>query len=180
MSQQLGLDFLQSLPLNIEPHSRSFSAQCSVALSEPNLLPLSSPFLSFVSTLRCALGTKPPAPPPFPPSHLLLTAQSSMRAGTTDDSSLTGSYIWRRNLVSRSGAAMPFGCITIGEKKEYHIPSDVSDKYDLGQIVKSEEFCEIFRAKDKTTMKMYTCKKFLKKDGRKVRKAAKNEILILK
>uniref|UniRef100_A0A3Q2PX69 CaM kinase-like vesicle-associated b n=1 Tax=Fundulus heteroclitus TaxID=8078 RepID=A0A3Q2PX69_FUNHE len=43
-----------------------------------------------------------------------------------------------------------------------------------------EEFCEIFRAKDKATTKMYTCKKFLKKDGRKVRKAAKNEILILK
>lgn len=82
--------------------------------------------------------------------------------------------------MSRSGAAMPFGCLTIGEKKDYHNPSDVTDKYDLGQIVKSEEFCEIFRAKDKTTMKMYTCKKFLKKDGRKVRKAAKNEILILK
>uniref|UniRef100_A0A3B4X3U7 CaM kinase-like vesicle-associated protein n=1 Tax=Seriola lalandi dorsalis TaxID=1841481 RepID=A0A3B4X3U7_SERLL len=75
---------------------------------------------------------------------------------------------------------MPFGCITIGEKKDYNNPSDVTDKYDLGQTVKSEEFCEIFRAKDKTTMKMYTCKKFLKKDGRKVRKAAKNEILILK
>ncbi|XP_029985842.1 caM kinase-like vesicle-associated protein [Sphaeramia orbicularis] len=75
---------------------------------------------------------------------------------------------------------MPFGCLTVGEKKDYHNPSDVTDKYDLGQIVKSEEFCEIFRAKDKTTMKMYTCKKFLKKDGRKVRKAAKNEILILK
>ncbi|KAL7843704.1 hypothetical protein AOLI_G00252160 [Acnodon oligacanthus] len=44
----------------------------------------------------------------------------------------------------------------------------------------AEEFCEIFRAKDKTTSKMYTCKKFLKKDGRKVRKAAKNEIFILK
>lgn len=29
-------------------------------------------------------------------------------------------------------------------------------------------------------MKMYTCKKFMKKDGRKVRKAAKNEIFILK
>ncbi|KAJ3602432.1 hypothetical protein NHX12_030187, partial [Muraenolepis orangiensis] len=43
-----------------------------------------------------------------------------------------------------------------------------------------EEFCEIFRAKDKTSLKMFTCKKFLKKDGRKVRKAAKNEILILK
>uniref|UniRef100_A0A674P9H1 CaM kinase-like vesicle-associated b n=1 Tax=Takifugu rubripes TaxID=31033 RepID=A0A674P9H1_TAKRU len=75
---------------------------------------------------------------------------------------------------------MPFGCLTIREKREYNNPSDVTDKYDLGQIVKSEEFCEIFRAKDKTTMKMYTCKKFLKKDGRKVRKAAKNEILILK
>uniref|UniRef100_A0A3Q2YUN5 CaM kinase-like vesicle-associated protein n=1 Tax=Hippocampus comes TaxID=109280 RepID=A0A3Q2YUN5_HIPCM len=75
---------------------------------------------------------------------------------------------------------MPFGCLTIGEKKDYYSPSDVTDKYDMGQIVKSEEFCEIFRAKDKNTMRMYTCKKFLKKDGRKVRKAAKNEILILK
>lgn len=119
-------------------------------------------------------------------------------------------------LSPRSGVAMPFGCLTIGEKKDYNNPSDVTDKYDLGQIVKSwvsqaaasaraswikprlpslrglrfvqpceilpfrEEFCEIFRAKDRTTMKMYTCKKFLKKDGRKVRKAAKNEILILK
>ncbi len=47
-------------------------------------------------------------------------------------------------------------------------------------FINREEFCEIFRAKDKNTLKMYTCKKFLKKDGRKVRKAAKNEILILK
>lgn len=43
-----------------------------------------------------------------------------------------------------------------------------------------EEFCEIFRAKEKTSGKLYTCKKFLKRDGRKVRKAAKNEIIILK
>ncbi|MBN3302054.1 CAMKV protein, partial [Amia calva] len=75
---------------------------------------------------------------------------------------------------------MPFGCLTLGEKKDYNNPSEVTDKYDLGQIIKTEEFCEIFRAKDKATLKMYTCKKFLKKDGRKVRKAAKNEILILK
>ncbi|XP_056156659.1 caM kinase-like vesicle-associated protein [Lampris incognitus] len=75
---------------------------------------------------------------------------------------------------------MPFGCLTLGEKKDYNNPSEVADKYDLGQIVKSEEFCEIFRAKDRNTLKMYTCKKFLKKDGRKVRKAAKNEIIILK
>ncbi|XP_028261424.1 caM kinase-like vesicle-associated protein [Parambassis ranga] len=75
---------------------------------------------------------------------------------------------------------MPFGCLTLGEKKDYNSPSEVTDKYDLGQIVKSEEFCEIFRAKDRNTLKMYTCKKFHKKDGRKVRKAAKNEIMILK
>ncbi|KAM9859360.1 caM kinase-like vesicle-associated protein [Aulostomus maculatus] len=75
---------------------------------------------------------------------------------------------------------MPFGCLMLGEKKDYNNPSEVTDKYDLGQIVKSEEFCEIFRAKDRNTLKMYTCKKFHKKDGRKVRKAAKNEIMILK
>uniref|UniRef100_A0A7N5ZY71 CaM kinase-like vesicle-associated protein n=1 Tax=Anabas testudineus TaxID=64144 RepID=A0A7N5ZY71_ANATE len=75
---------------------------------------------------------------------------------------------------------MPFGCLTLGEKKDYNSPSEVTDKYDLGQVVKSEEFCEIFRAKDRNTLKMYTCKKFHKKDGRKVRKAAKNEIMILK
>ncbi|KAB5536804.1 hypothetical protein PHYPO_G00111540 [Pangasianodon hypophthalmus] len=80
----------------------------------------------------------------------------------------------------RKKSAMPFGCLTLGEKKDYNSPTDITDRYDLGQIVKSEEFCEIFRAKDKTTSKMYTCKKFLKKDGRKVRKAAKNEIFILK
>lgn len=109
---------------------------------------------------------------------------------------------------------MPFGCLTLGEKKDYNSPTEVTDKYDLGQVVKSwvhlhfsqlyhkkgefyvkynkclwcflyvcfyrEEFCEIFRAKDRNTLKMYTCKKFHKKDGRKVRKAAKNEIMILK
>ncbi|XP_053492201.1 caM kinase-like vesicle-associated protein [Ictalurus furcatus] len=75
---------------------------------------------------------------------------------------------------------MPFGCLIFGEKKDYNNPGEVTDKYDLGQMVRSEEFCEIFRAKEKNTQKMYTCKKFLKKDGRKVRKAAKNEILILK
>ncbi|XP_045153504.1 caM kinase-like vesicle-associated protein isoform X2 [Echinops telfairi] len=75
---------------------------------------------------------------------------------------------------------MPFGCVTLGDKKNYNQPSEVTDRYDLGQVVKTEEFCEIFRAKDKTTGKMHTCKKFQKRDGRKVRKAAKNEIGILK
>uniref|UniRef100_G1MV06 Uncharacterized protein n=1 Tax=Meleagris gallopavo TaxID=9103 RepID=G1MV06_MELGA len=71
---------------------------------------------------------------------------------------------------------MPFGCVTLGDKKDYNQPSEVTDRYDLGQ----GEFCEIFRAKEKTSGKLYTCKKFLKRDGRKVRKAAKNEIIILK
>ncbi|XP_064878242.1 caM kinase-like vesicle-associated protein [Oncorhynchus nerka] len=43
-----------------------------------------------------------------------------------------------------------------------------------------KEFCELCMAKDRQTNKVFVCKKFLKKDGRKVRKAAKNEILILK
>ncbi|XP_076985380.1 caM kinase-like vesicle-associated protein isoform X2 [Tamandua tetradactyla] len=75
---------------------------------------------------------------------------------------------------------MPFGCVTLGDKKNYNQPSEVTDRYDLGQVIKTEEFCEIFRAKDKATGKLHTCKKFQKRDGRKVRKAAKNEIGILK
>ena len=43
-----------------------------------------------------------------------------------------------------------------------------------------KEFCELCLAKDRQTEKVFVCKKFLKKDGRKVRKAAKNEIMILK
>uniref|UniRef100_A0A8C4XJP0 CaM kinase like vesicle associated n=1 Tax=Falco tinnunculus TaxID=100819 RepID=A0A8C4XJP0_FALTI len=62
---------------------------------------------------------------------------------------------------------MPFGCVTLGDKKDYNQPSEVTDRYDLGQVIKTEEFCEIFRAKEKTTGKLYTCKKFLKRDGRK-------------
>ncbi|XP_071988046.1 caM kinase-like vesicle-associated protein [Engystomops pustulosus] len=75
---------------------------------------------------------------------------------------------------------MPFGCVTLGDKKDYNQPTEVSDRYDLGQLIKTEEFCEVFRAKEKSSGKLYTCKRFLKRDGRKVRKAAKNEINILK
>ncbi|KAM7402242.1 hypothetical protein PAMP_017500 [Pampus punctatissimus] len=44
----------------------------------------------------------------------------------------------------RAGAAMPFGCLTLGEKKDYNNPSEVTDKYDLGQIVKSATGREVF------------------------------------
>uniref|UniRef100_A0A8B9GZF1 CaM kinase-like vesicle-associated a n=1 Tax=Astyanax mexicanus TaxID=7994 RepID=A0A8B9GZF1_ASTMX len=29
---------------------------------------------------------------------------------------------------------MPFGCLTLGEKKDYNSPTEVTDKYDLGQV----------------------------------------------
>lgn len=47
-------------------------------------------------------------------------------------------------------------------------------------FLRRKEFCELCLAKDRQTDKVFVCKKFLKKDGRKVRKAAKNEIMILK
>lgn len=46
--------------------------------------------------------------------------------------------------------------------------------------LRRKEFCELCLAKDRQTDRVFVCKKFLKKDGRKVRKAAKNEIMILK
>uniref|UniRef100_A0A8D3E0K8 CaM kinase-like vesicle-associated b n=1 Tax=Scophthalmus maximus TaxID=52904 RepID=A0A8D3E0K8_SCOMX len=51
-------------------------------------------------------------------------------------------------LYRRSGVAMPFGCLTIGEKKDYHNPSDVTDKYDLGQVVKSVKHPNILQLVD--------------------------------
>ncbi|KAG9340321.1 hypothetical protein JZ751_021773 [Albula glossodonta] len=43
-----------------------------------------------------------------------------------------------------------------------------------------KEFCELCLARERQTGEVFICKKFLKKDGRKVRRAAKNEILILR
>ncbi|XP_062314470.1 caM kinase-like vesicle-associated, like [Osmerus eperlanus] len=75
---------------------------------------------------------------------------------------------------------MPFGCLALRDGRSYSSISDVTDKYEIGQILKAKEFCELCLAKDRQTDKVFVCKKFLKKDGRKVRKAAKNEIMILK
>jgi len=35
------------------------------------------------------------------------------------------------------GPAMPFGCVTLGDKKDYNQPSEVTDRYDLGQVIKT-------------------------------------------
>uniref|UniRef100_A0A3B5LGS4 CaM kinase-like vesicle-associated protein n=1 Tax=Xiphophorus couchianus TaxID=32473 RepID=A0A3B5LGS4_9TELE len=73
---------------------------------------------------------------------------------------------------------MPFGCLALRDGRIYDSISDVTDKYEFGQVLR--EFCELCLAKDRQTEKVFVCKKFFKKDGRKVRKAAKNEIMILK
>ncbi|XP_030049798.1 caM kinase-like vesicle-associated protein [Microcaecilia unicolor] len=75
---------------------------------------------------------------------------------------------------------MPFGCIGIREEQSYNSLSDITEKYEIGQLLRAKEFCEICLAREKQTDRLFVCKKFLKKDGRKVRKAAKNEIMILK
>ncbi|KAM9856023.1 caM kinase-like vesicle-associated, like [Aulostomus maculatus] len=75
---------------------------------------------------------------------------------------------------------MPFGCLALRDGRTYNNISDVTDKYEIGQVLRAKEFCELCLAKDRQTDKVFVCKKFLKKDGRKVRKAAKNEIMILK
>uniref|UniRef100_A0AAY4DE70 CaM kinase-like vesicle-associated protein n=1 Tax=Denticeps clupeoides TaxID=299321 RepID=A0AAY4DE70_9TELE len=75
---------------------------------------------------------------------------------------------------------MPFGCLALRDGRSYSSPTDITDKYEIGQVLKAKEFCELCLAKERQTDKVYVCKKFLKKDGKKVRKAAKNEIMILK
>ncbi|KAL4622606.1 calcium/calmodulin-dependent protein kinase type IV-like [Arapaima gigas] len=75
---------------------------------------------------------------------------------------------------------MPFGCLAVRDGRVYNSLSDITDKYEIGQVLKAKEFCELCLVKERETDKVYVCKKFLKKDGRKVRKAAKNEIMILK
>ncbi|RXM96682.1 Ubiquitin-like modifier-activating enzyme 1 [Acipenser ruthenus] len=75
---------------------------------------------------------------------------------------------------------MPFGCLALREGRNYNSLSEIADKYEIGQVLRAKEFCELCLAKDRQTNKVFGCKKFIKKDGRKVRKAAKNEIMILK
>ncbi|XP_038142273.1 caM kinase-like vesicle-associated, like isoform X2 [Cyprinodon tularosa] len=82
--------------------------------------------------------------------------------------------------MSLVNAVMPFGCLALRDGRTYDSISDVTDKYDFGQVLRAKEFCELCLAKDRQTEKVFVCKKFFKKDGRKVRKAAKNEIMILK
>ncbi|XP_051790273.1 caM kinase-like vesicle-associated protein [Erpetoichthys calabaricus] len=75
---------------------------------------------------------------------------------------------------------MPFGCIAIRDGRSYNSLSEITEKYEIGQVLRTKEFCELCLAKERQTEKVFVCKKFLKRDGRKVRKAAKNEIMILK
>lgn len=66
---------------------------------------------------------------------------------------------WSHSFVflfyTRREVAMPFGCLAIGEKKDYHSPSDVTDKYDLGPIVKSWVSQQLFVQILQTRMMLY-------------------------
>ncbi|KAI1892176.1 hypothetical protein AGOR_G00130570 [Albula goreensis] len=75
---------------------------------------------------------------------------------------------------------MPFGCLSPRDGGKSSSLSDIMDKYEFGQILRVKEFCELCLARERQTGEVFICKKFLKKDGRKVRRAAKNEILILR
>ncbi|XP_041037365.1 caM kinase-like vesicle-associated protein [Carcharodon carcharias] len=75
---------------------------------------------------------------------------------------------------------MSLSCLTFRTGKYYNSLTDVTDKYSIGHLLRAKEFCEICIARDKLSEKVYSCKKFSKKDGKSVRRAAKNEILILK
>ncbi|KAI5612323.1 caM kinase-like vesicle-associated protein isoform X2 [Silurus asotus] len=86
----------------------------------------------------------------------------------------------RQDIGGQVDAVMPFGCLALRDGRTYHSLSDITDKYEIGQVLKAKEFCELCLVKERQTDKVYVCKKFLKKDGKKVRKAAKNEIMILK
>ncbi|XP_035236385.1 caM kinase-like vesicle-associated protein [Anguilla anguilla] len=75
---------------------------------------------------------------------------------------------------------MPFGCLVPRDGGRSSNLPDITDKYEFGQILKAKEFCELCLARERQTGQVFICKKFLKKDGRKVRRAAKNEIMILR
>uniref|UniRef100_A0A8C4YS07 Protein kinase domain-containing protein n=1 Tax=Gopherus evgoodei TaxID=1825980 RepID=A0A8C4YS07_9SAUR len=72
---------------------------------------------------------------------------------------------------------MPWGCLRLREEKSYSSMGDITDKYEIGEL---KEFCELCLARERRTDRLVVCKRFRKKDGRKVRQAARNEILILK
>ncbi|XP_072102266.1 caM kinase-like vesicle-associated protein isoform X2 [Mobula birostris] len=75
---------------------------------------------------------------------------------------------------------MTFSCLTLHPGRSYNSLTDITDKYSIGQRLRAKEFCEICLAKERATDKLFACKKFQKRDGRRVRRAAKNEIGILK
>ncbi|XP_074873631.1 uncharacterized protein LOC142025071 isoform X2 [Carettochelys insculpta] len=75
---------------------------------------------------------------------------------------------------------MPWGCLQLREEKSYNTVADIADKYEIGELLSVKEFCELCLARERRTERLVICKRFRKRDGRKVRQAARNEILILK
>ncbi|XP_050784066.1 caM kinase-like vesicle-associated protein [Gopherus flavomarginatus] len=86
----------------------------------------------------------------------------------------------RRAAVTGPSLRMPWGCLRLREEKSYSSVGDITDKYEIGELLSTKEFCELCLARERRTDRLVVCKRFRKKDGRKVRQAARNEILILK
>lgn len=108
------------------------------------------------------------------PCHLVVWRSVRRRIITIPQRWLT-SMIWDR----LSNREYTYVMVLTWETEKKPNPDVYVVKFTENRLFLREEFCEIFRAKDRNTLRMYTCKKFHKKDGRKVRKAAKNEIMIL-
>ncbi|CAM2110022.1 unnamed protein product [Caretta caretta] len=85
-----------------------------------------------------------------------------------------------RAAVTGPSPRMPWGCLRLREEKNYNSVGDITDKYEIGELLSVKEFCELCLARERRTDRLVVCKRFRKKDGRKVRQAARNEILILK
>uniref|UniRef100_UPI00358E9C71 caM kinase-like vesicle-associated protein isoform X1 n=2 Tax=Myxine glutinosa TaxID=7769 RepID=UPI00358E9C71 len=60
------------------------------------------------------------------------------------------------------------------------ILGELAEKYDYGPGTRMEEFCEVFQVKEKATGHSFSCKRFRKRDGRRVREIARNEAHMLK
>uniref|UniRef100_A0A452GPX6 Protein kinase domain-containing protein n=1 Tax=Gopherus agassizii TaxID=38772 RepID=A0A452GPX6_9SAUR len=63
---------------------------------------------------------------------------------------------------------MPWGCLRLREEKSYSSVGDITDKYEIGELLSTKEFCELCLARERRTDRLVVCKRFRKKDGRKV------------
>ncbi|XP_072420862.1 caM kinase-like vesicle-associated protein [Chiloscyllium punctatum] len=79
---------------------------------------------------------------------------------------------------AKGGCRFDVGCSHWDDIRR--VGSELTDKYVLGQQLRGKEFCEICVARERSSGQLYSCKRYSKKSGRSVRRAARMEIRILK